>query len=241
MEKNKTGKYFKYAIGEIVLVVIGILIALQINNWNEDRKTNAIAQNYLNSLKQEFRYNKASLDSLMVQVETQNKIAVELTRFTGPAEPEINEIEFGALIAQSLLYEIQYRPSEGVLNEILNSGKLGVFKGQKLKDELSSWSGVLTKVRYQEMEIERARLGCFKILYENINLRGMTYTLVGDKYGFNQSRFKYDNLNILQNQSFENIMVSYIMTLQVANPIYYQELSLKIDEILKAIDKELNK
>ncbi|MDP5091943.1 MAG: DUF6090 family protein [Polaribacter sp.] len=38
--ENKTGKYFKYAIGEIVLVVIGILIALQINNWNEKRKLN---------------------------------------------------------------------------------------------------------------------------------------------------------------------------------------------------------
>jgi hypothetical protein len=38
MEKNKTGKYLKYAIGEIILVVIGILIALQINNWYEDRK-----------------------------------------------------------------------------------------------------------------------------------------------------------------------------------------------------------
>ena len=38
MEQNKTGKYFKYAIGEIILVVIGILIALSINNWNEDRK-----------------------------------------------------------------------------------------------------------------------------------------------------------------------------------------------------------
>jgi hypothetical protein len=36
--KNKTGKYFKYAIGEIVLVVIGILIALSINNWNESQK-----------------------------------------------------------------------------------------------------------------------------------------------------------------------------------------------------------
>ena len=35
--ENKTGKYFKYAIGEIILVVIGILIALQINNWNEKR------------------------------------------------------------------------------------------------------------------------------------------------------------------------------------------------------------
>lgn len=38
MEKNKTRKYLKYAIGEIVLVVIGILIALSINNWNEERK-----------------------------------------------------------------------------------------------------------------------------------------------------------------------------------------------------------
>lgn len=38
MEKSKTGKYFKYAIGEIVLVVIGILLALQINTWNEAHK-----------------------------------------------------------------------------------------------------------------------------------------------------------------------------------------------------------
>jgi len=36
LRENKTGKYFKYAIGEITLVVIGILIALQINNWNEN-------------------------------------------------------------------------------------------------------------------------------------------------------------------------------------------------------------
>jgi len=38
LSDGKTGKYLKYAIGEIVLVVIGILIALQINNWNENRK-----------------------------------------------------------------------------------------------------------------------------------------------------------------------------------------------------------
>ena len=38
MEKNKTGKYFKYAIGEFLLVVIGILVALQINNWNENKQ-----------------------------------------------------------------------------------------------------------------------------------------------------------------------------------------------------------
>jgi hypothetical protein len=46
MEKNKTGKYFKYAIGEIILVVIGILIALQINNANENRKITETKKEY---------------------------------------------------------------------------------------------------------------------------------------------------------------------------------------------------
>jgi len=47
MEKNKTSKYFKYAIGEIVLVVIGILIALQVSNWNNDRlETNHLHSYY---------------------------------------------------------------------------------------------------------------------------------------------------------------------------------------------------
>jgi len=45
MEKNKTGKYLKYAIGEIILVVIGILIALSINNWNEKRLQNQALKN----------------------------------------------------------------------------------------------------------------------------------------------------------------------------------------------------
>ena len=52
MEQNKTGKYFKYAIGEIVLVVIGILIALQINTWNETRKNKAKEMKILINLKQ---------------------------------------------------------------------------------------------------------------------------------------------------------------------------------------------
>ena len=50
MEKNKTGKYFKYAIGEIVLVVVGILIALQINNWNESKKEGRLEQQLIGLL-----------------------------------------------------------------------------------------------------------------------------------------------------------------------------------------------
>ena len=48
--ENKTGKYLKYAIGEIILVVIGILIALSINNWNEKRKDRIEEQTLYKSL-----------------------------------------------------------------------------------------------------------------------------------------------------------------------------------------------
>ena len=46
LSENKFSKYLLYAIGEIVLVVIGILIALQINNWNEDKKNNRLEEAY---------------------------------------------------------------------------------------------------------------------------------------------------------------------------------------------------
>ena len=62
MEQNKTGKYFKYAIGEIVLVVIGILIALQINNWNERRKTSEKELILLTELKSALNLNKEKLN-----------------------------------------------------------------------------------------------------------------------------------------------------------------------------------
>ena len=50
IQKNQMGKYFKYAIGEIVLVVIGILIALQVNDWNEQRKERVAERKILNEI-----------------------------------------------------------------------------------------------------------------------------------------------------------------------------------------------
>ena len=64
--QNKKSKYFKYAIGEIILVVIGILIALQINNWNENRKEIYNEAKILKTLNDEFLENKITLDSTLV-------------------------------------------------------------------------------------------------------------------------------------------------------------------------------
>lgn len=68
LNEGKTIKYFKYAIGEIVLVVIGILIALQINNWNEGRKENIHQKSLLSNLLQDLKSDSVSYSQNLKQL-----------------------------------------------------------------------------------------------------------------------------------------------------------------------------
>jgi sensor domain CHASE-containing protein len=64
METGKTTKYFKYAIGEIILVVIGILIALSINNWNEKNKAKEKETHALNEIISDLENNIETLTDI---------------------------------------------------------------------------------------------------------------------------------------------------------------------------------
>ena len=61
MDKNKTGKYLKYAIGEIILVVIGILIALQLNNLNENKKNEVFEKEILSQIQENLKSDNSVL------------------------------------------------------------------------------------------------------------------------------------------------------------------------------------
>jgi len=76
MEQNKTGKYLKYAIGEIVLVVIGILIALSINNWNEGRKAIKQEIKILSELKNDLQTNLNEIEETFNTTNTRQKATV---------------------------------------------------------------------------------------------------------------------------------------------------------------------
>ncbi|MDF0718208.1 DUF6090 family protein [Muricauda sp. 334s03] len=62
VDTNRVKKYLLYAIGEIILVVIGILLALQINNWNEKRKQTEIGYQYLTEMRYELQDDVAMLN-----------------------------------------------------------------------------------------------------------------------------------------------------------------------------------
>ncbi len=71
-DDNKPLKYMRYAVGEILLVVVGILIALQINNWNEERKTHLHDMELLNNLKVELTVDIAALTAKISQYQRIN-------------------------------------------------------------------------------------------------------------------------------------------------------------------------
>lgn len=74
MSENKTGKYLKYAVGEILLVVVGILIALQINNWNEFRKQSIEETNILWSLLKDLK--QAEFKSIETIKREENRLRI---------------------------------------------------------------------------------------------------------------------------------------------------------------------
>jgi hypothetical protein len=135
MEQNKTGKYFKYAIGEIILVVIGILIALQINNWNEERKEQKLEQNYVALLTQDLRSDAENLTDL---VKVSDKIAnskyILLDYFDGKIEkPDSLSIHFLRAIFSSIH---NFVPNKGAIEEVKNAGGLSLIKDEVLRSQI---------------------------------------------------------------------------------------------------------
>ncbi|MFZ1807142.1 MAG: DUF6090 family protein [Cyclobacteriaceae bacterium] len=154
MEKNKTRKYLKYAIGEIILVVIGILIALSINNWNEVRKEHLVELEALKDLKSEFERN------ILVFEEHLNEKRIGKNKI----DTYINLLIAGNANVEDIIafYDYgfsgyTYNPSNGVLSSVINSGNINTLSRKELKYELTSWNDVLFD--YQEEEIIALNFG----------------------------------------------------------------------------------
>jgi uncharacterized membrane protein YgaE (UPF0421/DUF939 family) len=130
--ENKTGKYFKYAIGEIVLVVIGILIALQINNWNENIKKLQQEKIYYCKIKEDLESDKInikrSLESLNERISSAKRALNNL--YDGANKSVILEDYLSAIRS------IKFSPSKLAIQDIVSSGKLENFKNANLKDAI---------------------------------------------------------------------------------------------------------
>lgn len=139
LTENKFSKYLLYAIGEIVLVVIGILIALSINNWNEDRKESLIEKNYLRRLLVDLENDYKTLSfSKALSNERINQVNILSSVIKNQSQSNENS----TLIIESIekVTWRSYLPlSKIVYNELLNSGNMSLIQSEYLRDLLSNY------------------------------------------------------------------------------------------------------
>ena len=124
LSEGKTGKYFKYAFGEIVLVVIGILIALQINNWNENRKNYAKSKNYLTEIESDLKKDTINFNS---GIETLNELIADEEWVLSTADYTYKDVNrlWDCFSGWYMDYEINDRTFQKIQNE--GSSKLVGF------------------------------------------------------------------------------------------------------------------
>jgi hypothetical protein len=146
--ENKTGKYFKYAIGEIVLVMIGILLALQVSNWNQDRKDRISERKLLDNIHRDFVHNKVDFDS------------VKAIHYRGLEGLE-KLIALFPLGNDSLKYEaykkynlqikgMTYDPYSSSIESVVNSNALQLIQDEELQKYLVSWKDVFRDYKEDE-------------------------------------------------------------------------------------------
>tara|TARA_R110002072_G_scaffold127575_1_gene264978 strand:+ start:2218 stop:2952 length:735 start_codon:yes stop_codon:yes gene_type:complete len=139
MGQNKSTKYFKYAIGEIVLVVIGILIALQINTWNEQNKLNSEEHKILLSLRTELIENLVKFDSIynfhIVRDSVLNRL-IDL-------DPKLENFDSQDSLILKADWSWTFNPSRGIYNSIINSGKIEYIRNDDLKIKIAKLNDIV--------------------------------------------------------------------------------------------------
>ncbi|NNE02370.1 MAG: hypothetical protein HKN52_04325 [Eudoraea sp.] len=197
MEKNNTGKYVKYAIGEIVLVVIGILIALQINNLNEARKTRDKEIAYLNGIKNDLQLNILEVEDFIsrrnAQIEAGNRI-VAYYNGTPVASWNAFNKDIISIYAWERFFQV-----DNTFQELINSGNLAIISNDSIKNGLLNLDVFYKKLKYNEDHFRYdAEVTLYEPSYGMLDINSMA-----NNYFYQLSEGKMGNLGNLQKEDFE--------------------------------------
>ena len=232
-DDNKPLKYMRYAIGEIVLVVIGILIALSINNWNEQRKEREKEFILLKQMKADFETNQQLIE---VGLEEQKlyTIILQLTlNHTGPEvempEPEvldsIDNLDYTTL-------ELVY----GTINLILTTDQMDFLKSDILQTLLSSFPGLYSSYKEYELVTKEGTLQQRHLHHKHVAILSMR----PDLQSLTQTPHKSDHLGWLRDRDYQNTVMDRLLNMETAAD-KLMDLKVSNEDIIKYINQELTR
>ncbi len=203
--------YLPYALGEIVLVVVGILIALQINNWNEAKKQDKLEYQALQNLKVDFELNTKRLEEI-IQTSDQNiDKSNEILSHTGNKNSGHFQLDSLILAAVS---GPSFSAQNGFLNDLINSGNLGVLQNVELRSKLSSWDPALDDLKRREMYLEEAESKLIEFINQNgnwLNVDNYNFANSESNIEIPDSGFDVSNNEMLSSIVFENLVENSVV------------------------------
>jgi len=209
LNNNKTGKYFRYAIGEILLVVIGILIALQINNWNEGRKQKAIANEYRKTLINDIAEDTANIHNHVEEArEFKNDIDAYF-EFFRTGNSSVKDLVSRAQNTRSPIY--RYQPINHTFLSMQSSGGLNLLSEpeKRILMELSIYqnhTGVVFEKLISDFFVRRNKRNEF---LQNDGEDGDFYEVIGKNRSEEELilGLKYQNLLLSNNRAMQEQMI----------------------------------
>lgn len=134
LTENWVSKYLLYAVGEIMLVVIGILIALQINNWNDDRLQQKAAKTFYQNTRQQLLEDRGNIER---QIAYNNK-NIDQFHYAIELIDENNRSDKDSLweIAIKLMDYSDFDRQGNIYETIVNSGDVSLLKNEEIKKRL---------------------------------------------------------------------------------------------------------
>ena len=240
--ENKTGKYFKYAIGEIILVVIGILIALQINNWNENKLNHKKEVTILNALKTEFEENSNRYIKTIELQERVLKSSNSLMQCIEKKDLNFKRDSIGYFILDGALNYYRAEPILGTYQALNGSGDINIIQNTLLKSKLAFFSSEII----QGFEDETASMNLFDQLAHEFSdtLEPLMSDSERKRYGLKQVQnlnAEYQNNTLSKLYQNPNILVPLTLRFQMEyNRLSLQKKMLKLsNEILNLLNTEL--
>ena len=225
IESGSTKRYVLYAIGEILLVVIGILIALQINNWNQNRLNKNKEQLLMKEINAEFIYNKEELLSTLKYYNIVRKKYSTLIK-SFPIDPNVYDLDSLSAIFQNTNHTLDVDISQGSIATLINSSSFEIISNPDLRTLLLQWNDLVSNYKEAETLLIHFTVDkFFPYMDEKIPIRYYE--------GIRDSRV---DLSFLSSIKFENMLKRRRLLMRNMNGIVKNEDSNLIDAIDRIIE-----
>ena len=208
LTQGRIARYITYAMGEIVLVVIGILIALQINTWNNDRVDHERAQDYIEKLKVQLNGNIRTVDDEIVKIESWYTTTLRLLPIIGTKTKVNMDGKIDSLVLANC-HDYHLNLDINTITEGRENGNMTLITSDSIRQSIYQVATVNERVKERERIANEDLNTLFTpYLNRNYNYRNLVNKRYADQRIGVSKIYLGDNYKMLTDQEFENYIVS---------------------------------